>query len=164
VLRIVKLERTHDCSGFDCGAPPLNEFLKRYALQNQQSGSAQTYLAYSDETLLGYYSLAVGEVAHQNAPDRMKKGLARHPVPVLVLARLAVDLRMHGKGIGAGLLKDAARNTLVASQIAGIRALLVHAKDDAARRFYLHFGFADGFEDPHILYFLTKDLRAIAET
>jgi GNAT superfamily N-acetyltransferase len=158
VLRIEKFAQNHDCSNFDCGVEPLNIYLQRYASQNQRAGAAQTYVALVDDVLAGYYALAVGEIAHQDAPDRMKKGLARHPVPVMVLARLAVDVKWQGKGIGAGLLTDAARNTVAASKIAGIRALVIHAKDDNARRFYEKSGFQSGFPNPMHLYALVKEL------
>ena len=158
MLRIANFAQNHDCSTFDCGVLPLNEYLQRHAMQNQRASAVQTYVALIDTVLVGYYSLVVGEIAHQQAPERMKKGLARHPVPVMVLARLAVDLKWKGKGIGSGLLKDATKKTVSASQIAGVRALVVHAKDEGARNFYLRHGFHEGFPNPLHLYALTKEL------
>jgi GNAT superfamily N-acetyltransferase len=157
--RIEKLSRQHHVEAFDCGVEPLNRFLVRYALQNQHANAAQTYVALSGDDIIGFYSLAVGEVSHSDAPPRLVKGLARHPVPIMILARLAVHRDWHGKGIGAGLMKDAIMRTMQAADIAGIRALIMHAKDDAARAFYTHFGFADGFSDPMHLYVLVKELR-----
>jgi GNAT superfamily N-acetyltransferase len=158
-LRIEKLSRLHQVEAFDCGVEPLNRFLIRYALQNQQANAAQTYVALSGNDIIGFHSLAVGEVNHSNAPPRLVKGLAQHPVPIMILARLAVHKDWFGEGIGAGLMKDAIMRTMQAADIAGIRALIVQAKDDAARAFYTHFGFADGFSDPMHLYVLVKELR-----
>ncbi len=160
-LRIEKLTRQHSVDAFDCGVEPLNRFLIRYALQNQLANAAQTYVALSGVEVFGFHSLAVGEVGHSEAPTRLAKGLAHHPVPIMILARLAVHRDWHGKGVGAGLLKDAMLRTAQAAEIAGIRALIVHAKDDAARRFYTHFGFAEGFSDPMHLYLLVKELQGI---
>lgn len=116
----------------------------------------------ADEKIVGYYSLAVGAVAHTEAPGRVGKGLARHPVPVMLLARLAVAKHAQGKGLGAALLHDALARTLQAADIAGIRAVLVHAKDEQARRFYEHFDFDPSPTDPYHLYLLIKELRKIA--
>ncbi len=159
-LVIEKLKPHHDTGAFDCGREPLNRFLSRYALQNQTAGAAQTYAGLSGETIVGYYTLVVGEVAYKQAAERLRKGLARHPVPVMVLARLAVASRNQGKAIGSGLLKDAMLRTLQAADIAGIRALVVHAKDDPARAFYERFDFTSSQSDPYHLFVLLKDLRA----
>jgi GNAT superfamily N-acetyltransferase len=161
-LRIEKLGPKHSLDGFDCGRDELNRFLTRFALVNQQAAAAQTYVAVSGESVVGYYSLAVGEVACDDAPDRLRKGLARHPVPIMLLARLAVTTAWQGHGLGAGLLKDAMRRTLQAADIAGIRAFAVHAMDETARRFYEHFGFIPSPTDPLHLFLLIKDIRCIA--
>lgn len=160
-LRIEKLARHHPVDGFDCGAEALNRSLVRFALTSQLANASQTYVALSDGVVVGYHTLVVGEVSRDVAPGRLRKGIANHPVPVLILARLAVDQVWKGKKVGAGLLKDAILRTLPAADIAGIRALVVHAKDDAARAFHVHFGFAQGFSDPMHLYILTKDLKAL---
>ena len=135
--------------------------MHRFALANQQANASQTYVGSGQGAVIGFYTLVVSEVDVQLAPPRLIKGLARYPVPVMILARLAVDLKWQGKGVGAGLMRDSMRRTLQAADIAGIRALVVHAKDDAARKFYGHFGFADGFTDPLHLYVLTKDLKQL---
>jgi GNAT superfamily N-acetyltransferase len=101
----------------------------------------------------------VGEVSFDGAPDRLSKGLARHPVPLLLLARLGVHLAWQGHGVGQGLLKDAMRRTVQAAEIVGIRALAVHAKNAKARDFYQHFGFIDSPTDPMHLFVLVNDLR-----
>jgi GNAT superfamily N-acetyltransferase len=161
-LRIEKLRPDHSVAGFECGQDALSRFLTRFALVNQLAGAAQTYVALSGEMVVGYYSLAVGEVAYDDAPSRLKKSLARHPVPIMLLARLAVSTKAQGQGIGAGLLKDAMLRTVHAADIAGIRALVVHAKDENARRFYEHFGFSPSPTDALHLYLLVKDIKRLA--
>lgn len=160
-FRIEKLTRRHAVENFDCGEEALNRFLVRFALPNQQANASQTYVGLSDDALIGFYTLVVGEVRYDDAPERLTKGLARHPVPIMLLARLAVDTRWQGKGVGAGLLRDAILRTLQAADIAGIRAFAVHAKDDQARAFYRHFGFVESPTDPLHLFALMKDLRGI---
>ena len=159
-LRIEKLQRGHGIDAFDCGREALNRFLIRYALQNQQAEASQTYVALADEAVAGYYTLVVGQVEHSDAPGRLTKGLARHPVPIMLLARLAIATSWQGKGLGSGLLKDAMLRTLQAADIAGIRAFAVHAKDDEARSFYERFDFVASPSDPYHLFRLLKDIRA----
>ena len=158
-LRIGKLSRAHEVDAFDCGREALNRFLIRYALQNQQAEASQTYVALSDEEVVGYYTLVVGQVEYNGASERLTKGLARHPVPMMLLARLAVATSWQGKALGSGLLKDAMLRTLQAADIAGIRAFAVHAKDDDARAFYLHYDFVPSPSDPYHLFRLVKDIR-----
>jgi GNAT superfamily N-acetyltransferase len=160
-LAIEKLHRDHAVEGFDCGKEPLNRFLIRFALQSQLANSSQTYLAVSGPEVVGFYTLVFGEVAFEDAPERLRKGVARHPVPLMILARLAVSTAWTGKGIGAGLLKDAMARTLAASDIAGLRAFAVHAKDDEARAFYRRYDFIESPSDPMHLFVLLKDVRAI---
>lgn len=160
-LRIEKLRRDHAVAAFDCGREELKRYLKRFALTNQQAGAAQTYVGLADDEIIGYYALAVGEVAYEDAPDRLKKGLSRHPVPVMLLARIAIASTWQGRGVGSGLLKDAMSRTLQAADIAGIRAFAVHAKDDAVRAFYEHFGFIASPSDALHLFVLLKDVRRI---
>jgi predicted N-acetyltransferase YhbS len=161
-FRVEKLRRSHAVENFDCGRDELNRFLIRFALTNQQAQASQSYAALAGDEVVGFYTLVVGEVRYDDAPERLIKGLARHPVPVMVLARLAVATSHQGQSIGAGLLRDAVLRTLQAADIAGIRALVVHAKDDGARRFYEHFDFAPSPTDPLHLFVLVKDLRRIA--
>ncbi|MCC4242979.1 GNAT family N-acetyltransferase [Stappia indica] len=161
VFRVEKLTRRHAVDPFDCGEPALDRFLARFAFPNQQANASQTYVGLADDTVIGFYTLVVGEVAHAEAPERLVKGLARHPVPIMLLARLAVARDWQGKGIGAGLLRDAVLRTLQAADIAGIRALAVHAKDDAARAFYRRFDFVESPTDPLHLFALIKDLRGL---
>jgi len=159
--KVQKLASTNNVSAFDCGNPALNQFLHRFALVNQKANSAQTYVSCEEGTgnVTGFYSLAVGSVEQASASGRLGKGLAGHPVPVMILARLAVDQRFQGVGLGRALLKDALLRTAQAAEIAGIRALLVHAKDDVARNWYLQWGFEPSPTDPYHLFLLIKELR-----
>ena len=156
-----KLSATDLVDGFNCGQPALNQFLQRYALVNQKANSAQTYVCCQADVVVGFYSLAAGSVDPESAPPRVMQGLARHPVPVLILARLAVDQNHQGKGLGKALLKDALLRTAQAADIAGIRCLLVHAKDDAARQWYEAWEFEPSPTDPYHLFLMLKDLKAL---
>jgi GNAT superfamily N-acetyltransferase len=154
------LTETHDVSGFDCGNESLNRFLHHYALQNQRNQSARTYVALRGEMhVIGYYSLAAASAEYETVPTRIAKGLAQHPIPLTLLARLAVDQEEQGSGIGAGLLKDALKRFLQAQAIIAARALVVHAKDGQALEFYQHFGFTPSPLDPYHLYLMTKDIH-----
>jgi GNAT superfamily N-acetyltransferase len=162
-LHIEKLHRTHDVEQFTCGQAGLDRFLIRRALQAQQSNSSQTYVALSDNEVVGFYTIVAGEVQHAQAPERVVKGMSRHPTPLLILARLAVHSNAQGRGIGAGLLLDALGRTLHVADVIGVRALAVHAKDDRAVAFYQHFGFAPSPVDPRHLFMIIKDIRLAAE-
>lgn len=159
-LRIEKLRRDHAVEVFDCGQPALDRFLQRHAFQSQQANASQTYVALDGGEIVGFHSLVVGQIEYGDAAERLTKGLARHPVPVMILARLAVAASRQGRGLGAGLLKDAMLRTTAAADIAGIRAFVVHAKDEAARRFYERFDFQPSSTDPNHLFVLLKDVRA----
>lgn len=156
---VEKLNKSHRVGEFDCGSPELNAFLIHHALSNQNANSAKTYVGLEGKKIIGYYSLAVGSVIYAGAPTRVTKGLARHPVPVMLLARLAVDKAYHSQGIGKGLLKDALLRTTQAADIAGIRVLLVHAKDEAAKQWYQQFDFEESPTDPLHLFLLVKDIK-----
>jgi GNAT superfamily N-acetyltransferase len=156
---IEKLRRDHLVDSFDCGQEALNQWLRKHALQNQGAGAAQSYVGLVVDLVIGYYSLAVGQIEFADAPERLRKGLARHPVPVMLLARLAVDKNWQKKGVGRALLRDAVLRTMQAAEIAGIRALAVHAKDDDARRYYEQFDFEASPSDPLHLLVLLKDIR-----
>lgn len=154
------LTDAHDVSKFDCGNEALNRFLHRHALQNQRNQSARTYVALRGEAqVIGYYSLAAASAEYETVPARIAKGLAQHPIPLTLLARLAVVQAEQGAGIGAGLLKDALKRFLQAQSIIAARALVVHAKDDQAVEFYRHFGFTPSPMDPYHLYLMTKDIH-----
>jgi GNAT superfamily N-acetyltransferase len=155
--QIVKLQRSLALDRF--GVASLNNFLKQYDLTSQSSGGAQTYVAIIGDVVVGYYSLATAQVTHEEAPPRVAKGMPRHPIPVMLPARLAAVLSWQGRGLGAALLADAMQRTLQAADIAGIRALVVHAKDEKARRFYEHFDFDMSPKDPLHLSILIKEIR-----
>jgi GNAT superfamily N-acetyltransferase len=154
----VLLTKDHDRNSFDCGVPVLNNYLKKYALQNQKKHSARTYVATRGKRIVGYYSLAYGSVSLEEAPQSVKSGLPRHPVPVILLARLAVDSTEQGRGLGAALLKDALLRTIQAAAIAGLRAMLVHAKDDSAKGFYEQFGFEPSPINAYHLFLRLSDI------
>lgn len=158
---IEKLRREHLLDRFDCGREELNDFLRRRAWNNQQANSAQTYVLAQDLVVSGYYSLAAGAVTHEEAPERVKKGLARHAIPVILLARLAVDRAVQGRGVGPALLKDALLRAASAADTIGARAVLVHAKDDPAKGFYQHFDFEPSPSDPYHLLLIMKDVKRI---
>jgi GNAT superfamily N-acetyltransferase len=156
-----KLAPADAVDSFDCGQPALNQFLQRFALVNQKSNSAQTYVCCQTGVVVGFYSLAVGSVEPATAAPRVIKGIPQHPVPVMILARLAVDRDHQGVGLGKALLKDALKRTAQAADIAGIRALLVHAKDEIARQWYLNWEFEPSASDPFHLFLLMKDIKAL---
>jgi len=160
-LKIEKLNINHLLTNFDSGQLELNNYLKKYALVNQQANSAQTYVATYNGEVIGYYSLVVGSVSHQEAPKRVKKGQAQYPIPVLILARLAVTQPWQKQGIGKGLLKDALQRTAQAANLVGIRALLVHAKNTTAKQWYERFDFTPSPTDELHLFLLLKDINKI---
>ena len=156
----VPLDGTHDRTVFDCGIGPLNDYLHKYALQNQQNRSARIYVATRGARVVGYYTLAAGSVSRASVPPRIGKGLANYPVPVILIARLAVDVAEKGRGLGKGLLKDALYRCIQASDIVGCRAVLVNAKDQGARAFYEKHGFEPSPAEELSLYLLMKDVAA----
>lgn len=135
------LAATHRLDGFNCGEPSLDDWLKRRALANHLSGASRTFIVIDpDQCVLGYYALAAGAVAHQQATSAVRRNMP-DPVPVMVLARLAVDARAQGVKLGAALLQDAVERVQSVARNAGVRALLVHALNERARQFYEHYGF-----------------------
>jgi predicted N-acetyltransferase YhbS len=155
----VALERHHAISGFQSGRSALDEWLIRHALQAQAGGSAKTFVVADEKQVLGYYSLTVGQIDTLEAPERVRKGMGQYPIPIVILARMAVSIDRQGQGIGRGLLQDAIRRTLLISEQAGIRALLTHPIDRDAERFYLRFGFEASPIRENQLLLLLKDAR-----
>jgi GNAT superfamily N-acetyltransferase len=145
-----KLRPDHDLSEFECGEPSLDHWLRQRALQNEESGASRTYVVCAGQQVVGYYALAVGAVAHAEAPGRVRRNMP-DPVPVMIIGRLAVHKDFQGRKIGPGLLRDAVLRTLQAADIAGVRALLVHAISEQARRFYEDCGFSASPMDPMTL-------------
>ncbi len=154
------LAAQHQLEGFDCGRPALNDWLLRHARQAQGSGSAKTFVvAETDGRVAGYFSLTVGQVDTLEAPDRIRKGMGQYPVPVVILARMAVSQQDQRRGIGFGLLQDAIRRTMLIAEQAGIRAMLTHPIDEEAARFYSRFGFITSPLREQQLLLLLKDAR-----
>jgi GNAT superfamily N-acetyltransferase len=154
-----RLTPEHDLADFACGEASLDEWLRRRALSNQESGASRTYVISAGAKVIGYYALAVGAIAHGDAPGRNKRNMP-DPVPVMVLGRPAIHRDYQGQGIGAALLRDAILRTLQAAKIAGIRAILVHAISEAARKFYEKFGFRPSPADPMTLMITLKEASA----
>ncbi|MBZ0271606.1 GNAT family N-acetyltransferase [bacterium] len=150
------LRRDHDVSAFDSGEPRLDDWLRRWALPNERGGASRTYVVRSGVRVIGYFALAAGEIIHEKATGKIRRNMP-DPVPVVLLGRLAIDLGWQGRGIGSDLLNEAIRRTLRASEIIGIRALLVHAISDDAKRFYESLGFLASGVDPMILMITLKD-------
>lgn len=153
------LDANHPLDGFDCGKPGLNEWLIRHARQAQASGSAKTYVVAVGDRVAGYFSLTVGQLDSLEAPDRIRKGMGSYPIPVVILARLAVSLQDQGRGIGVGMLQEAIRRTLAIADQAGVRAMLTHPIDEDASRFYRRFGFETSPIREQQLLLLLKDAR-----
>jgi GNAT superfamily N-acetyltransferase len=152
-------EASHDRGPFDCGVAPLNVYLKQDALHNQQKGIVRNYVTCRGTCVVGYYSLAYGSAAQADAPPALTRGIGKYPIPLMILARLAVDVRETGQGLGKALLKDAILRTLQAADIAGLKAIFVQAKDQDAERFYAMHGFIPSPGDPFHLFFPLDPLR-----
>lgn len=155
----VPLDSTHVLDGFNCGKSTLNDWLLRHARQAQASGSAKTFVVCADNRVVGYFSLTVGQVDTFEAPERIRKGMGQYPIPVVILARLAVDRLYQGRSIGVGMLQDVIRRTLLIAEQAGIRALLTHPIDAEAEAFYQRFGFVASLLREQQLRLLLKDVR-----
>jgi GNAT superfamily N-acetyltransferase len=149
----------HQLEGFDCGKPALDDWLLRHARQAQGSGSAKTFVVADGARVAGYFSLTVGQVDTLDAPERIRKGMGQYPVPVVILARLAVSRQDQGRGMGFGLLQDAIRRTMLIAEQAGIRAMLTHPIDEEAAKFYTRFGFIASPLREQQLLLLLKDAR-----
>lgn len=155
------LNATHDVEHFDCGKPALNDFLQRHALANQSGGSARTFVVADGPRVVGYYSLTAAAIAHEDSPERIRKGQPRHPIPAILMARFAVDRMAQGQGLGRALFRDAILRSLTIVEHLGARAFMVDAKDDEAARFYSRFGMVAAPNNPHRLYLLFKDVRKL---
>ncbi|MCP9861025.1 MULTISPECIES: GNAT family N-acetyltransferase [unclassified Cyanobium] len=156
------LAAQHRLEGFDCGQPTLNHWLQHHARQAQTSGSARTFVVADEENrVAAYFSLTVGQVDTVEAPGRIRLGMGRFPLPVVILARLAVSRENQGRGLGVGMLQDAIRRTLVIAEQAGIRAILTHPIDEAAAHLYTRFGYTASPLRQQQLLLLLKDARKI---
>jgi GNAT superfamily N-acetyltransferase len=157
-----RLSADHDLTQFSCGEPSLDHWLRVRALQNEMSGASRTYVVCANSRVAGYYAIAAGAVAHTEATTRVKRNMP-DPVPVILIGRLATDSSFQGRGIGADLLRDAVLRTLRAAEIAGIRAILVSAISESAKRFYEKYGFISSSAKPQTLMItLTEAARVLA--
>jgi GNAT superfamily N-acetyltransferase len=151
----------HDASQFQSGSQALDHWLVRYAGQSERRDAARTFVITDAGVVISYYALLVGELDHGQATERTRKGMSRHyPIPVAILARLAVDHRYQHRGLGATLLQDALRRVTLASERLAVRAVVVHAIDDRAAHFYEHFGFRALSATPRTLMVTLAELRA----
>lgn len=157
------LASMHDTESFDCGDPVLDQWLKRYALTNHRSGAARVFVSTAEGArVAGYYCLSTASAPKSDLPDRTGKGMPQ-PVPLILLGRLAVDQSHQGDGLGAGLLRDAIQRTLVAADSVGVRAMLTHAANPSAAKFYARFGFVPSPTDELHMVLMLKDVRSILE-
>ena len=158
-----RLTADHDTSEFDCGSEAQTKWLRKYAPQAQAAETSAVYVVSlaSSRRVVGYFALAAGSVEPSEAPERVTKGAGRYRIPVILLARLGVDVGEQGRGLGKALLKEVLLRTSEAAGTVGARALLIHAESEAARAFYEHLAeFEPSPTDPLHLYLLMKDLRA----
>lgn len=164
VWAIVSLAEQHDRSQFDCGESSLNDFLQKYARQNEEKGVSRTFVLVreGEQRVLGYYTLAGGQFERDNLPAKAAKKLPRYPVPVVVLGRLAVDQSAQGEKLGRVLLQDALHRALKVSEQIGCFAVYVRALNEKAAEFYAKFGFVTFASDPLQLYLPMDTLRAVA--
>ena len=155
------LNADHLLEGFKCGVASLNTWLTEHARNAATAGSARVFVTVDAEQgrVVGYHALTAAAITHEQATERARRGQPRHPIPAVLLARLAVDVSVQGRGVGAWLLQDAMRRALSASEAVGMRVLLVHALDDRARAFYERWGFEPSPTDPLNLQMLFKDIR-----
>ncbi|WIM05100.1 MAG: GNAT family N-acetyltransferase [Candidatus Nitricoxidivorans perseverans] len=153
------LDALHRLEEFDCGKPALTDWLLHHAHQAQGSGSARTFVACDKDRVAGYYSLTVGQIDTLEAPERIRRGMGQYPIPLVILARLAVDLEYQKRGLGLSLLQDAITRTVTIAEQTGIRALLTHPIDAEADAFYRCFGFEPTPAHDRQLILLLKDAR-----
>jgi GNAT superfamily N-acetyltransferase len=155
----------HDVSTFDCGEDALNRWLRHSAGQSQRRDAARTFVVLAGERrVIGYYTTVVGELHHERASPAVRQGMSKHfPIPVALVARLAVDVEFHGRGIGALLLRDALARVLAAAEQVAVRAVVVHAISDQAAAFYVRFGFKPLADEPRTLMVTLVELRRSRE-
>jgi GNAT superfamily N-acetyltransferase len=158
-LCLVALTDDHDLATFDCGNELLNGWLVDHALASQRADLARTYVVLDAELVVGYVSLTTGSVRRDDAPGRYARGMPRHPIPTILIARLAVDGRRQGHGLGSRLLAEALRLAVSASDVAAARLIVVDAIDEEAARFYRRWGFVAVPENPLRLFRKVADIR-----
>ena len=161
------ISKRHNRATFDCGEATLNDFLQRYARKSHERGGAKTFLAISDrdnETILGYYSLSPASVAYARTPDLVRRGLARHEIPAFRLARLAVDLKVQGQGLGGQLLLSAGKRCLLAAAHVGGVALLIDAMNARVAGWYQSYGALPLLDAPLCLLLPLRTVEAALES
>ncbi len=152
----------HQVDSFESGEPVLDDWLRRRARANQASGASRTYLVCEGKCVAAYYALASGAIAQAGVPGKFRRNMP-DPIPVVVLARLAVDRHYQGHGLGRALFRDAAQRVAHAADTIGIRGILVHAISEEARKFYIALGFDPCPAEAMTLVVTLRDLRAILE-
>ena len=157
--RLVRLTADHELTGFDCGNRELSAWLIEHALASHRADLTRTYLALERKTVAGYVSLTTGSVRREDAPTRHARGMPRHPIPTILLARLAVDRRYQGARLGSRLLAEALRLAVETSDTVAARLVMVDAIDDRAAAFYRGRGFIDAPENPLRLFRKVSDIR-----
>ncbi len=162
-LRLVLLTADHDLSGFQCGEERLDSWLRDHALASQRADIARTYLMLEDERVVAYMSLTTGSIRPRSAPRRYSRGMPRHPLPTILIARLAVDRRYQGNRVGSRLLAEALRRAVQASDVVAARLVVVDAIDDRVAVFYRRWGFIDVPENPRQLFRKISDIRRSLE-
>jgi len=158
-FRLVLLTADHQLGGFDCGNAELDRWLVDHALASQKADLARTYLALDGGAVVGYVSLTTGSIRHEAAPKRFVRGMPRHPIPTILIARLAVDHRYQGRRLGSRLLAEALRVAVIVSDTAAARLLVVDAIDEQAAGFYRRWGFIDIPENPYRLFRKISEIR-----
>jgi GNAT superfamily N-acetyltransferase len=160
-----RLAREHELDDFNCGEPALDEWLKRHARAADASGSARVFVVTEDgANVVAYYALAAAQVEPRSATARAAKGQPSRPIPAVLLARLAVDRRHQSRGLGRSLLQDVMLRCVVAADEIGARVLLVHAKNERAKRWYEQYGFEESPTDPLHVMLLMKDIRRFVQS
>lgn len=162
--KVVPLQGTHDLAQFRCGKAELDDWLRRYALVDHQLGGSRTYVTCEGQTVRGFYSLAVSSIEFEHASPKVRQGLGRYPVSVILIARLAVDETVQKKRVGESLLIDALARSLSVAEEVGVRAVLVHSMDDDARGFYERYDFERSPTNPYHLALLIQDIESALPT
>jgi len=147
----------HSLDSFDCGHATLDEWLIKRALKNQENGASRTFVSLQNNNVIGYYALASGSIERLSAPNNLTRNMP-DPIPVVILARLAVDKNYQGQNLGSRLLRNALLRTLSVSQNIGIKAIMVHAISESAKNFYLQYGFKISQNNPMLLFYSVKDI------
>lgn len=156
------LNKSHIRNNFDCSEEALNVFLQKYAMQNSKNNVSRTYVSIdgSNDEVVGYYTLTYGAISHLEATEKIRKNMPNYPIPVIILARLAVDKSCQFMGLGSALLKDAILRTLQAAEIAGLKAIVAQAKNKQAASFYKKYGFEESIIDEFHLMLAIQDIHS----